>query len=996
MRLRSTGRNDMVTSSSDYGFRQRTADGLDVRSTFSYPMFQQFVADNRTLADLFACAPIGRVSLVADGQAEIATAFISTGNYYRVLGVTARIGRTILPEDDQPNAPPVAMISSKYWHTRFGTDPGIIGKAIRINNVPVTIVGVISPEFTGIQQSLGELHDVSVPLALDPQLSTESGPARVTQATYWWLQVMGRLKPGGTPEQVQANLEGVFQRTARAGMDAYLKSLTDTERSTRRNRTRTEIPRLRVESGARGIYDVPTTDLRSVTILSVVVALVLLIVCANVANLLLSRATTRQKELSIRLSMGATRGRLIRQLLTESLLLAVIGGALGVLVGYWGKQLLPGTTGQVTLLDWRILAFILAVTGLTGIVFGIAPALRGTAMNVSSSLKETSRSVIGSRSLLGRSLLVVQVAISLVLIVGAGLFLRTLYNLRHVDVGFNPQNLALFRVNPKLNGYDQERSLTLYRTLLERMAAVPGVRGVSTSSPALLSGSVNGTSIYVQGRPIPTSLERLDNDINRLVISPNFFDVMGIPIILGRRFSEHDDMNAPKVAVLNEAAVKKYFPNQNPIGMKFGFSPEDSAQIEVVGVLRDAKYSSVRESAPPTMYVPFLQNQRDFGVFEVRTAADPATVVGSLRDVVRQIDADLPIMDVSTQLEQVEKRYEQEKIFAQAYTLFGTLALVVASVGLFGLMSYSVARRTNEIGIRMALGAQRYDVLRMVMRESMVLVAVGIVLGLVTALAAGRLRCDTPVRAPPDRSRDDCAGRRRHGWRRGAGRVSPCATRVESRPDGRVALRLITGPSYGYVALSVAHSSTHSRRQVMKNRLTNLGVAVVLAVGGSHLSAQTPQASAPGPEQKKLGYFVGKWTTEGEMKASPMGPGGKITSTDDCAWFDGGFAVICHTTGKTPAGPNKSVGIMGYSTEEKVYTYYGLDNSNMAMTTVPHGTVEGDTWTYTDESVMGGQKVKSRVVIKELSPTAYTFSMEIQGPDGKWMPLMESKSTKAK
>ena len=244
----------MVTSSSDYGFRQPPADGLDVRSTFSYPMFQQFVADNRTLADLFACAPIGRVNLVADGQAEIATAFISTGNYYRVLGVTARIGRTILPEDDQPTAPPVAMISSKYWHTRFGTDPGVIGKAIRINNVPVTIVGVISPEFTGIQQSLGELQDVSVPLALDPQLSTESGPARVTQGTYWWLQVMGRL--GRRHTDRYRPISSVFQRTARAGMDAYLKSLTDTERSTRRNRTRTEIPRLRVSRG-RAVYDVP-------------------------------------------------------------------------------------------------------------------------------------------------------------------------------------------------------------------------------------------------------------------------------------------------------------------------------------------------------------------------------------------------------------------------------------------------------------------------------------------------------------------------------------------------------------------------------------------------------------------------------------------------------------------------------------------------------------------------------------------------------------------
>ena len=738
VRFRAAGRNDMVTSSSDYGFRQPAADGLNERTTFSYPMFQQFVSENRTLADLFACAPFGRVNLVADGRAEIATAFISTGNYYRVLGVTARIGRTILPEDDRPTAPPVATISSKYWHSRFGTDPAVLGKTIRVNNVPVTIVGVIAPEFTGVQLPLEDLEDVALPLSLDPRLTTETGPSRLTLPTNWWLQVMGRLRPDGNVSQVQANLEGVFQRTARAGMDAYLKSLSDTERGTTRNRSRREIPQLRVSSGARGYYDVQTTDLRSAAILSVVVVLVLLIVCANVANLLLSRATTRQKELSIRLSLGATRGRLIRQLLTESLVLALIGGVLGVLVGYWGKQLLPGTAGQASILDWRTLAFSLVVTAVTGIVFGIAPALRGTQMDVNSSLKETSRSVIGSRSLLGRSLLVVQVAVSLVLLVGAGLFLRTLHNLRHVDVGFNPQNLALFRLNPRLNRYDEARTVMVYRTMLERMAAVPGVRGVATVSPALLSGSVNSTSIFVQGRPAPASLERLDNDINRLVISPNFFALMEIPLLLGRSLTEHDDAKAPKVAVINEAAVRKYFPNQNPIGARFGSSPEQSAQIEVVGVLHDVKYDSVRDSAPPTMYVPFLQNPRDFGLFEVRTAGDPAAVVGSVREVVRQIDPDLPIMDVSTQLEQVEKRFAQEKVFAQAYSLFGALALVLASIGLFGLMSYSVARRTNEIGIRMALGAQRQDVLRMVMRESMVLVAVGIVLGLVTALIAAR------------------------------------------------------------------------------------------------------------------------------------------------------------------------------------------------------------------------------------------------------------------
>ena len=358
----------------------KTADGQNVRSTFSYPMFQQFLADNRTMKDLLACAPFGRVNVVVDGQAQLDTAFIASGNYFQVLGVRARAGRTLLPDDDRADAPPVAVISSRYWHTRFGTDTAAIGRAIKVNNVPVTIVGILPPEFTGIQQPIAEPPDISLPLALQPQLDPSAATSRLTQPTYWWLQVMGRLNPGASAAQVQGNLAGAFQATARAGLDSYLKGLKDAERNASYNRDRTQVPALMVQPGGRGIYDVSTTDLRSVTILSAVVALVLLIVCANVANLLLSRATTRQKELSVRLSLGATRGRLIRQLLTESLLLAALGGALGILVAYWGRQLLPGPQGQMPAMDWRILAFVAAISCLTGIVFGIAPALRGTSM----------------------------------------------------------------------------------------------------------------------------------------------------------------------------------------------------------------------------------------------------------------------------------------------------------------------------------------------------------------------------------------------------------------------------------------------------------------------------------------------------------------------------------------------------------------------------------------------------------------------------------------
>jgi predicted permease len=741
VRLRWGGRNDMVNNSSDYGFSNKGKDGQNVRTTFSYPMYQQFVANNQTMSELMAFAPFGRVSTVVDGQAEIATSFISTGNYYHALGVRARLGRTILPEDDKPTAPPVAVISSKYWHTRFFTDPAVVGKTIRVSNVVVTIVGVLPATFTGVQQPVViEPPDIGLPLALDSQLEVNvvAAPARLTQPTTWWLQVMGRLKPGVTAQQVQGNLEGVFKSTARAGLDSYLKGLTDSVRANSNNQNRTQLPHLLVDSGRQGIYDVNTNDVRSATILSIVVGLVLLIVCANVANLLLSRASTRQRELSVRLSLGATRARLVRQLLTESLLLAAAGGALGILFGYLGKQLLPPPVNQSAVLDWRVLAFVLTVTVATGVAFGIAPALRATSVNLNDVLKQGGRGVVGSRSALSKSLLVMQVAISLLLLVGAGLFLRTLTNLRQVDVGFDPRNLLLFRINPQLNRYDEKRQIALYTQLIERIGSVPGVRAVAMSNPALLSGGVNSTSIFVRGRTYEIGRRDLDNSINRLVISSNFFETMGIPLVRGRGLTPRDNETAAKVVVINEAAVRKYFPNEEPIGQRFGSSVENNNQLEIVGVLRDAKYNSVRDPAPPTMYVPYLQARPGSAVMEVRTAGDPASVTSAVREAVRQVDSALPMMDVSTQLEQVERRFQQEKLFAQACTLFGMLAMVVASIGLFGLMSYTVSRRTNEIGIRMALGAQRGDVMRQVLRESMILVAVGVAIGVAAAFGTGR------------------------------------------------------------------------------------------------------------------------------------------------------------------------------------------------------------------------------------------------------------------
>jgi len=738
VRLRAAGPNQMRTDVLFYGYTAPDARGRQVEPTFSYPMYLQLLAANRTMSDLFACAPFGRVNVVVDSQAEIATAFISSGNYYQALGATARLGRTITPDDDRPTAAPVAVISHKYWMSRFGGSPTVVGAAARINNVPVTIVGVLAPEFSGVQLAVGDAPDVSVPIALEPQLNPglTTPQSLVTRPTFWWLMVMGRLKPGVTAAQVHGNLAGVFQHTAREGFDSYLSSLPPEARSQPDLQDRTQIPDLLVDSGSHGVYDIPLADLRAVTVLTAVVALVLLIVCANVANLLLSRATARRKELSVRLALGATRARLVRQLLTESLLLAAIGGALGILVGRWGQQLLPGALGQASPLDWRVLAFVIAVTTLTGVVFGIAPALRATRTDVNAVLKEHSRTVAGSRSLFGRSLVVAQVAISLVLLVGAGLFLRTLQNLRHVDLGFNPRNLVLFQVSPALNRYDAETQNPLYDQIGERLRAIAGVRSVAWSDPRLMSARRFSNGIFIQGRPYARGQR---DTISGVVVSPTFFETMEMSLIAGRGFTPRDNQDAPRVAVINQAAARKYFPNESPIGRRFGSTLEGSARQEIVGILRDAKYNSVRDAAVPTMYAPYLQRPQGSATFEVRTAGDPLASVAAIREAVRQVDASLPLINLATQLEEVEGRFLQEKVFAQAYTLFGGLALLVASVGLFGLMSYSVARRTNEIGIRMALGAQRAEVTRLFVRYGATLAAIGIAFGLAAAIALSRL-----------------------------------------------------------------------------------------------------------------------------------------------------------------------------------------------------------------------------------------------------------------
>jgi predicted permease len=736
VKLKWTGENNMMRSSSDYGFSQPVG-GRNVRATFAHTAYLELRKANQTLTDLIGSAPIGPFNVVVNNEADLASAIGVTGNYFHVLGVPPALGRVLTEDDDQPGAAPVAVISHAFWRRRFSSDPDIAGKAVSMNNVQVTIVGVTPVGFNGAQRLGVQGPEVTVPISLDAQFNL--GQTRLTQPVNWWVQLMGRLKPGVTLDQVRGNFEGVLHSTARAGMDAYMNGLTAEQRALSTNQRRgTSVPILLVQDGSRGIYDVDTNTTRTARILGGVVVAVLLIVCANVANLLISRATARRKEIAVRLSMGATRARLIRQLLTESLLLAGAGGALGIAIGYWSRLLLP--FGQDVPVDWRMFGFVAGLSVLTGVLFGLAPAFRTTRVDLASVMKEESRSVAGGRTLLSKALLVTQVALSLVLVIGAGLFVRTVYNLRSVDIGFNPDKLLMFNVNPQLNRYDADRSRTLFHQLQDELKAVPGVQSNALTRVALLSGSTSTSVIHVQGKPSWAGPSYDDNHIiYMMAVSPEFFDTLQIPLRGGRRFADSDSPTSPKVAILNEAAAKKYFPGESALGRRVGFSPETNGEYEVVAVVGDTKYNSLREPAPPTMYQAFYQGPARGMNFILRTASDPAGMIETVRAAVRRVDPNLPITNVATQTDQLERRFASERLFANALSIFGGLALLLASIGLFGLMSYNVSRRTNEIGIRMALGAQRTTVVGLVVRESLLLVAAGIAVGLLAAVMLAKL-----------------------------------------------------------------------------------------------------------------------------------------------------------------------------------------------------------------------------------------------------------------
>ena len=731
VRVGAAGENNMRRSSSDYGF-SLPYEGQNVRASFSYSAYQAMREANQTLTDLAAFAPAEAYNLIVKGTAENSSSFVVSGNFFSVVRVPVAAGRGITPEDDRAGAEPVAVISHALWRRRFGSDPNVVGTSVRINQTPVTIVGVTAASYTGVMRLGGQAPDVTVPLALDPTLTPPTPPqtARLATPTSWWLLVVGRLKPDVTYSQVTGNLEGPMQQAARAGREWFLGGLKAEERSLARNKAEgNAVPRLVVRSAEHGFYDADNQSRRAATIVSVVVTILLLIVCANVANLLLSRGAARAREIAVRLSMGASRWRLIRQLLTESLLLSGVGGLLGIVIAYWSKSLLP--FGQNAAIDAMVLAFVTGVSVLAGLLFGVVPAIRATRVELAGAMKESGRSVTHSRTWLGKSLLVLQVAMSLVLLIGAGLFLRTLHNLRSVDIGFNANNLLIFRINPSGNRYELPRIAQTYERTHAELSALPGVRSVAFTRTTLLSGSESTTSMVIQGQTD-------DREMHVMSVSPQFLSTLEIPVLTGRGFTEHDLAQPTTVALINETAAKQYFVGENPVGQRIGNDVDRSGTAEIVGVIRDTKYNSLRDAAPPTWYQLLPRDARSLTVV-VRTAGDPAAMTETMRAAMHKVDPELPVTGVTTQTDNIENRVAQERLFALAYSLFGGLALLLACIGLFGLMSYSVSRRTNEIGIRMALGAQRSGVVGMVLRESMIMVAAGVTLGLAGALAAGRL-----------------------------------------------------------------------------------------------------------------------------------------------------------------------------------------------------------------------------------------------------------------
>jgi predicted permease len=688
-----------------------------------YATFEYFRDHNNVLSDTYASCVPEHLDVGINGQAELASGQVVSGSYYSSLGVSTVLGRTITSGDDAPGSPPVAVLGYRYWKQRFRADPSVLGKNIKINGADFTVVGVTPPGFFGLMA--GFSPDVTASMSMLPRLMADGSVPNDMQT--WNVETVGgRLKRDVTLEQARADLDVLFHQRVGVGHQH-------------------DNPKIEVIRGSRGLPIVRNLFAQPLIVLMAAVGLVLLISCANVANLLLARGTARRKEIAMRLALGASRQRLIRQLLTESVLLALFGGALGLAFAVWVTHLLltiisgAGLPVSITAqIDSRVLGFTCLAALLTGVLFGLVPAIRATRINLIPDLKPgpttgTKRQVGLD---LGQVMVVSQIAVALLLLVGVGLLVRTLRDLQDVHPGFDAEHVLLFTVEPHLVGYKDARLTELYQDLLESVQSLPGVRAVSASRfTPLTPGSVTET-ISTSGHAQPTGE---NPTVQESFVGPNFFQAMGVPLLFGRDFTLQDAEGAPQVALVNEAAALRYFQNRNPIGADFTLS-ERKGSIHVIGVVKDAKYRSLREPTTAMVFLPLLQFSPEAQrlTFEVRTAASPGTTAAAVRQRIEEIDRNLAMIDVKTLTEQIGQTLMPERLVTTLSSLFALLALVLACVGLYGVMSYAMRRKTNEIGIRLALGAQRADILCLVLGQGFKLTVIGVVLGIAGALGLTR------------------------------------------------------------------------------------------------------------------------------------------------------------------------------------------------------------------------------------------------------------------
>ncbi len=713
-------------------------------TSFSYPVYHQLRQQNSVFEDVFAFKVIPQLAVTVDNKPEPVTAELISGNFYSALGVNTVLGHEIQNSDDgAPGSGPVAVISDGFWSRHFGRSPDVIGKTIQVNLTPMTIIGVNPQEFTGAS-SVQISPDIFLPFSMEPAVAPNGAKSLLTNPDQWWVLVMGRIRPG------------VSDESARVAMDVVLRNAVLSTMAVEKGQS---VPHFTLQDGSRGEDLNGEEFTKPVCVLMALAGVVLLLACANLANLLLARASRRQRELSVRIALGAKRERIMRQMLTESLLLSVAGGIAGLLLGYCGRNAIPqlmSSSWETAMIhvrfDWKIFGFTATASLFTGLLFGFMPAWRAMHTQVSGGLKENAHiATQSSGNFSGRILVTVQIALSMLLLVGAGLFIRTLMNLNKSRLGFRPDNLVLFEIQAPGTRYPSPKDIVLYRQIVERLASAPGITSVTFSKNPLIAGNVSNDDFVPDGLVIDGLPPKLNGKafVDDNVVGQDFFATLGIPILAGRSFDRTDTETSRMVAVVNQQLVKEYFPNISPIGRTF---VSNKKHIEIVGISGDTRYADLRDDPPATFYTLYRQQSKSEPsmTFEISSRVELAALVPVLRDAVRSVDKDLPLLNIRTQNAQISDRTRQERIFVSLTAGFGILALILACIGIYGVMAYTVARRTNEIGIRLALGAQARQILNMVLRETSWLAVIGVALGLGCALLLTRFLASMLFRLKPN------------------------------------------------------------------------------------------------------------------------------------------------------------------------------------------------------------------------------------------------------